>query len=80
MESIEADRVRAQGMREKMKKLERRMIHIRNEVYSLEASIFRRCPHEWVKTEDDDVTGFWYSYCPHTCKHCGFFRSGPVKY
>lgn len=78
--SIQADCAKVQEMRATMKKLERRMIALRDEVHVLEKSIFNRCAHEWEKTEDEDVAGFWYGYCPWTCKHCGYFRSGPVKY
>lgn len=80
MESTDADVQAVAKMRAKIKKLEQRMSTLRSEVHAMEASIFKRCQHEWEKTEDEDVAGFWYSYCPWTCKHCGFFRSGPVKY
>lgn len=78
--TLQEDIEKAREMRAKMKKLERRMITLRNEVHALELSVFKRCQHEWEQTQEDDVAGFWYSYCPWTCKHCGFFRSGPVKY
>ena len=78
--TVQADIARARDMRLKMKKMERRTILLRQKAQLLEQSIFKRCVHEWEKTEDEDVAGFWYNYCPWTCKHCGFFRSGPVKY
>lgn len=87
--SLEEDVVKAQGMRAKIKKLDRRISAMRNEVHALEQFIFKRCPHEWVqmRTQDEEVMvqpkhvpAFWYNYCPWTCKHCNFFRSGPVKY
>ena len=78
--SVHADLQVVGQMRAKIKKLERRISDLRNEVHELEQSVFQRCQHEWEQAEDQDVAGLWYSYCPWTCKHCGFFRSGPVKY
>ena len=61
--------------------LEARLTEKRQELYQVQKQIFRECVHEWVQEEKGEGSdGFWYGYCPYTCKHCGHFKSGPVKH
>lgn len=52
----------------------------RDELFELQKQIFKQCTHEWIQEEKGDgVNGFWYGYCPYTCKHCGHMKTGPIK-
>jgi hypothetical protein len=78
---LEADKARAAKLRRRLKRMERLAVESRAELHALEQSIFQRCSHVWEKDEVDSTeVGFWYSYCPYVCKHCGFFKGGPIKY
>jgi hypothetical protein len=78
---LEADKARAAKLRRVLQKMEASAAEKRVELHALEKSIFQRCSHEWVKDEVDGTeVGLWYSYCPYVCKHCGFFKCGPIKF
>jgi hypothetical protein len=69
-------------LRDEIARLQAQVVTKREELYQRQKQLFRECVHEWVKEEEQGEggsDGFWYGYCPYTCKHCGHFKSGPVK-
>lgn len=71
---------RREFLRKRVKQVEKKLGLLREELRAVEVQVFQNCEHSWVRTDDDEGSNsYWYSYCPWTCEHCGYFKSGPVK-
>jgi len=78
----DSDKALLRAIRGEIKELEVQLMRKREELFQAQKQIFKRCRHEWVKEQEggEGCDGFWYGYCPYTCKHCGHFQSGPIKF
>ena len=75
------DQQAVRRLRAEVSELEVLLHRKRDELYDMQKQVFKNCTHEWIQEEESGTgyDGFWYGYCPWTCKLCGHFKSGPIK-